>query len=613
MDINYRQFNPELWGGIECTINRVEDNFRDQLILSGHYNRPDDIEKIASLGIKKLRYPVLWERHEPEEGQTIDWRLSESKLGSIRNNNIEPIVGLLHHGSGPVFTDLTDPDFAFKFSQYAGRVAKKFPWINFYCPVNEPLTTARFSGLYGFWYPHCRDERLFLKMLLNQVMGVLLAMQEIKKVNADAQFIQTEDLSKIHSTATLKYQADFENERRWLTNDLLCGMVNNNHPLWDYLTGHGITEAQLNFFLENSRPPDTLGFNYYATSERFLTEEIEKFTQYSPGRNGIHRYVDVEATRSGHNLGLKSLLMEAWNRYKLPVAVTECHMNCTREEQMRWFNECWQSARELIHDGVMIKAVTAWSLIGSHDWNSLLTRNVNDYESGVFDITDKKIRKTALFNMIRQLGETGVYNHPLLPYKGWWHADRRNFESRCASERTLIIIEQSFTSHTVRLLTESCQLRGIPFLAIKVDSPNFYDYEIQSIKEKYRPWAIITIELFHEFQPKLSSIYACIENQNSLVADRLEKLRHSTDILRISVNKDAELNALTIRERNAENVKEHCNKAIDLLIDKAYGQWMISKNPFNSQIDIAGIGGQKDIAAENNIPLISFNHQLINL
>jgi hypothetical protein len=322
--------------------------------------------------------------------------------------------------------------------------------------------------------------------------------------------------------------------------------------------------------------------------------------------------MDVEATRSGHNLGLKSLIIEAWNRYRLPVAVTECHMNCTREEQMRWFNECWQSARELIHDGIKIKAVTAWSLIGSHDWNSLLTRNANNYESGVFDITDKKIRKTALFNMIRHLNETGDYDHPLLPYKGWWHADKRNFESKCASESTLIIIGQSITGHTVRLLTESCQLRAIPFLVIKMDNTNFNDYEIQRIKEKYHPWAIITVELFHEFQPELSSIYACIENQNSLVADR-EKTRYSTDILRISANKYADLNALTIRERNASNVKEHCNKAIDLLIDKAYGWWMISKNPVNSQIDIAEIGGQKDIADENNIPLTSFNYQLINL
>jgi hypothetical protein len=59
--------NPEVWGGIECTINRVQDVFRDQLLYSGHYSRPGDIERFAELGIKKIRYPLLWEFHQPVE------------------------------------------------------------------------------------------------------------------------------------------------------------------------------------------------------------------------------------------------------------------------------------------------------------------------------------------------------------------------------------------------------------------------------------------------------------------------------------------------------------------------------------------------------------------
>ena len=33
------------------------------------------------------------------------------------------------------------------------------PHITNYTPVNEPLTTARFSGLYGAWYPHSPGPR----------------------------------------------------------------------------------------------------------------------------------------------------------------------------------------------------------------------------------------------------------------------------------------------------------------------------------------------------------------------------------------------------------------------------------------------------------------------
>src|SRR6185295_20121948 len=106
--IKYPNCNPELWGGIECTINRVNDKYKDQLLLAGHYKRPGDIERFAELGIRKLRYPVLWERHEPYQNQEIDWSWTNKQLNAIRDNIMDPIVGLLHHGSGPRFTDLCD-------------------------------------------------------------------------------------------------------------------------------------------------------------------------------------------------------------------------------------------------------------------------------------------------------------------------------------------------------------------------------------------------------------------------------------------------------------------------------------------------------------------------
>ncbi len=64
MDTKFLYCKPEIWGGIECTINRVKNNYRDQLQMAGHYSREGDIERFAELGIRKLRYPVLWEYHQ---------------------------------------------------------------------------------------------------------------------------------------------------------------------------------------------------------------------------------------------------------------------------------------------------------------------------------------------------------------------------------------------------------------------------------------------------------------------------------------------------------------------------------------------------------------------
>jgi len=215
----------EIWGGLECTINRVGNEFRDQLDYTGHYDRKGDIEKFVKLGICAIRYPVLWEFHQPNKNVPINWKWAARQLNLIRQNNITPIVGLVHHGSGPKFTDLLDPNFPVDLASYATQVAKRFPWIEYYTPVNEPLTTARFSGLYGLWYPHHNNDLSFARILLNEVKAIVLSMQVIREINPFAKLVQTEDLAKIHSTPLLQYQADFENERRWLTYDLLYGLI----------------------------------------------------------------------------------------------------------------------------------------------------------------------------------------------------------------------------------------------------------------------------------------------------------------------------------------------------------------------------------------------------
>src|SRR5438270_1356535 len=236
----------ELWGGVECTINRVHNRYFNQLALSGHWERADsDLERFAALGLRTLRFPLLWESLAPNSLQEIDWGWSDARMAKLRSLGIRPIVGLLHHGSGPRYTNLLDPAFPEKLAKFAGEVARRYPWIDAYTPVNEPLTTARFSALYGHWYPHAKDDRQFLHALLNECRATILAMTEIRKVNPRAQLIQTEDLGKTHSTPQLAYQAEFENERRWLSLDLLCGHVDQKHPLRPRFKSMGITDREL--------------------------------------------------------------------------------------------------------------------------------------------------------------------------------------------------------------------------------------------------------------------------------------------------------------------------------------------------------------------------------
>src|SRR5882724_9515639 len=129
-----RRHSLELWGGIECTVNRVGHRYHDQLRFAGHHRRVNDLEALVSLGLKALRYPVLWEHVAPRSRMRPSFEHADRQLKRLRDAGVEPIVGLLHHGSGPRHTSLLDPAFPQKFAAYAAKVARRYPWLRRFTP-----------------------------------------------------------------------------------------------------------------------------------------------------------------------------------------------------------------------------------------------------------------------------------------------------------------------------------------------------------------------------------------------------------------------------------------------------------------------------------------------
>ncbi len=408
-----------LWGGHECTVSRIGDRYSDQTMRSGHHARAGDIARFAGLGVSALRYPVLWERDDPG----FAW--AAERLDAMRGLGIRPIVGLVHHGSGPPHTDLLADDFASGVAGHAAAVAARFPWVTDWTPINEPLTTARFACLYGLWYPHAHSEAACWRALLNQIDATRAAMRAIRAVNPQARLIQTDDLGRATGTPRLAAQVDFENARRWLGWDLLCGRVVPGHVLWERLAGHGLA-GRLAAIADDPCPPAIIGINHYLSSNRYLTHERSRHPGLRTAGDGAP-CINIETVRVGDDsAGLGALLAEAWDRYGIPIAVTECHNGSHRDEQLRWFHQCWRDAQAARAAGVDVVAVTAWSLLGAHDWNSLLTRDDGHYEPGVFDIRSDPPRPTAMARLLPALarGAPPPLRH-VVEAPGWWHrADR---------------------------------------------------------------------------------------------------------------------------------------------------------------------------------------------
>lgn len=500
-----------MWGGIECTVNRVGDEFHDQLERNGHGARRDDLERFAGLGLRAIRYPVLWERTAPEGLATADWSWADERLEALRELGIEPIVGLVHHGSGPRHTSLLSEDFAPGLASFAGAVARRFPWVQSWTPVNEPLTTARFSALYGIWHPHARDDASFVRVLLNQCRATVLAMAAIREANPAAKLIQTDDLSKTYGTDGLSKTIEFYNHRRWLSWDLLCGMVDSSHPLWDYLVESGAAPVELRWFVENPCPPDIIGVNYYVTGERWLEPRSDQ-AALAPSRLGSEPaagFDDVEAVRrlASPVLGVGPLLEEVWRRYGLPIAVTEAHLDAKREDQMRWLFEVWRGAENAREGGVDVRAVTAWSLLGSFDWNCLVRARKGYYEPGTFDLRAPLPRSTALATLVRELAAGTTPSHPVLHGEGWWRRPQR-FAGRPVRIQTVVtpldlyrqganlparpIVISGATGTLGRAFGRICEQRNLTFQLLNRDAMDIADADsIEVALARWKPWAVI--------------------------------------------------------------------------------------------------------------------------
>ncbi len=328
---------------------------RDQLAETGHDVRLDDVERIAALGVHASRTPVLWERVAPHApGEPRLRREPLRRLDRLRACGIEPIVTLLHHGSGPAYTDLLDPDFPDLFADFAEAAARAFPWVRRWTPVNEPLTTARFSTLYGFWYPNVRDDRAFGRALVNQARAIQLGMRRIRTVIADAELVITEDLQRFTAgDPSAEGYVAFLRQRSWLAIELVAGRVERaTHPLAEFLrTRCGVRSSELRALVAAATPPALVAFNHYPHSERYLFGAPDGEIADVPAV-----YV---AGQPAPRIG--PLLRAAAERLHLPHAIGEVHVDGTAAERVRWLAQHVADAPALAVAGIDVRAVGAWA------------------------------------------------------------------------------------------------------------------------------------------------------------------------------------------------------------------------------------------------------------
>jgi dTDP-4-dehydrorhamnose reductase len=321
--------------------------------------------------------------------------------------------------------------------------------------------------------------------------------------------------------------------------DLLMGRVKEGHPFHARLLDAGVNLSHLAELVAEPCVPDIIGIDYYLTSDRVLDHRVELYPHEQVGGNGRATYVDIAAVRSDipeKNTGLLSRLAEVWERYQRPIAITERHAGCSREEQLRWLMEGWHISNTARHAGIDIRAVTCWSLFGAEDWNSMMTRREQHYECGAFDARYEPPQPTILAKAVQSLAEHGQFDHPVLDRPGWWH----DHDMTPHEARPLVLDGFSRISSAIEEYSNPRRLRIVA-------SPGKADPAL--LFERHKAWAVV------RFESRKQAVALSPKEQPSRL---------------ISIFADGETLALDLPPQ--ANWKDYLDTFLDLIVDYRRGQ-----------------------------------------
>jgi len=355
--------------GIENSDPTIAGGVRiDQMQKCGHYQHwQEDLRLVRELGIYFLRWGPALHRTFVGPGH-IDWAWSEDVLHEMKALDIHPILDLCHFGVPDWLGNFQNEDFPRYFAEYASAWAKRFPHVRYWTPVNEILITTLFSAKYGWWNEMLTTDEAYVRATVNVCRANLLAMKAILEHIPDAIFIQSESSEYVHpSCPSLMKAARFYNDRRFIPLDLTYGrQVNAN--IYRYLIAHGMTEADYDFFMNQTyRFRCIMGTDYYVTNEHLLTP-------------------DGATISSGEFFGYYVIAKQYYERYGLPLMHTETNIK-EEDGSVQWLWKEWNSMLRLRQDGVPIVGFTWYSLTDQIDWDIALRQERNRvHPVGLYDL-----------------------------------------------------------------------------------------------------------------------------------------------------------------------------------------------------------------------------------
>lgn len=389
-----------IWAaGIEDTFvpqTRPGHRALDEYELMGHYdNWRADLDLCRELGLKCLRWGVPWYKVEPEPGR-YDWDWVDRVINHmVENLKIEPMIDLVHYGCPSWldrgFTNKQYPEFV---ARYAGEFAKRYKdRIKWYTPLNEPIITALMCGMRGLWPPYRRGDRGYIEVMLQIAKGIQLTVKRIQEIDPSALMFHVEATGLTRSIREdLASLANEETHRGFLCFDLISGKLTHDHILFSWLVRNGAAPDKLLDLQQNKISLDVIGMNFYP---QWSTKLI-----YLDKRGRIaFRETEPEGE------GFSELICRYYDRYQVPIMITETSAVGSEELRLRWLNSSVDHIRNLRSSGIPVIGFTWFPMFTMIDWR---------YRFGT-DPLENYYLELGLYRINREANKPRWVETPLVP------------------------------------------------------------------------------------------------------------------------------------------------------------------------------------------------------
>jgi beta-glucosidase/6-phospho-beta-glucosidase/beta-galactosidase len=329
----------------------------DEYELIDHYRQwRTDLDLIASLGVRSMRYGVPWYRVNPAPG-IFDWSWTDEVFEHMAALDIRPIVDLVHYGT-PLWLprSFVEPDYPARVAEYAAAMVERYgPIAGGWTPLNEPVVNADFSGQRGVWPPHLRGDRGYDRVLVAIAEGIARTIAAIQGEDPGARIVAVEPCDIVTSDEPGLSELV---ARRWqilfLPLDLVLGRVDAAHPMHRQLVASGISEERLDRLVAEPQAVDVVGVNFYPNMSR---------ADLVTSRGRVRR-----RHRSATGDDIATALSRFHAHTGLPVMITETSDMAGVDQRAAWMDASVAGIGRLMASGVPVVGYT-WFPVFSHiDW-----------------------------------------------------------------------------------------------------------------------------------------------------------------------------------------------------------------------------------------------------